>query len=72
MNNIGRVVYGFCNGFFGRNSYSDKRIEAEGVNWIVARDMYDENACPEFADFNNEEEKNEYIKEWSKKTGRVI
>lgn len=46
--NIGRHLYGFCNGYFGRDSYSNKRIEAEGDDWIVAR-AYNESAAPEFA-----------------------
>ncbi len=64
MRNVGIIIYGFCSGFFGRDSYSDKQIEAEGKDWIVARALDDENARPEFADFNNEEEKNMYIKKW--------
>lgn len=70
MCNVGKIIYGFCNGFFGRDSYSDKRIEAEGFDWIVARGMNDENAYPEFAIFNDEEEKNKYIKEWNEKQER--
>lgn len=35
---IGVMLYGFCGGFFGRDSYQDKRVEAFGYDWIVARD----------------------------------
>ncbi len=35
---IGTILRGFCNGYFGRASYSDKRVEAVGADWIVARD----------------------------------
>lgn len=35
---IGDMLYGFCNGFFGRDSYGDKRVEAIGSDWVVARD----------------------------------
>lgn len=63
MCNIGRLIYGFANGYFGRDSYNDKRIEAEGVDWIVARGI--ESGVPEFANFANEGEKNELIKKWS-------
>jgi hypothetical protein len=35
---VGSVLYGFCGGYFGRDSYSDKRVEAIGADWIVARD----------------------------------
>ena len=31
------ILYGFCGGAFGRDSYDDKRIEAVGPDWIVAR-----------------------------------
>jgi len=34
---IGETLYGFCNGFFGRDSYEAKTIEAIGKDWIVAR-----------------------------------
>jgi len=35
MINVGTVLYGFCNGFFGRDSYGKKRIEAIGADWVV-------------------------------------
>ena len=35
---VGDVLFGFCGGFFGRDSYQDKRIEAIGADWVVARD----------------------------------
>jgi hypothetical protein len=34
---IGDVLYGFCGGYFGHDSYSDKRVEAIGADWVVAR-----------------------------------
>lgn len=34
---VGDVLYGFCNGYFGRDSYCDKRVEAIGADWVVAR-----------------------------------
>ena len=43
---VGAILYGFCNGEFGRDSYDDKRIEAVGVDWVVARNKRGE---PEFA-----------------------
>ena len=64
--NIGKLIYGYCNGYFGRDSYDTKRIEAEGWDWIVAREL-DENSRPEFAQFNSEKEKQERINEWSVK-----
>jgi hypothetical protein len=38
MSNIGRVIRGYCWGYFGE-SYGPRRVEAEGYDWIVARDI---------------------------------
>lgn len=38
MIGIGTKLYGFCNGFFGRDSYGEKTIEGIGCDWIVARE----------------------------------
>lgn len=64
--NIGRLLYGYCNGYFSRDSYYTKRIEAEGIDWIVAREV-DETASPEFASFKQPEDKQALIEEWSVK-----
>lgn len=34
---VGTVLHGFCYGAFGRDSYDEKRVEAVGVDWVVAR-----------------------------------
>lgn len=36
---VGRLLYGFCRGYFGRDSmvYDPKRVEAIGHDWIVVR-----------------------------------
>lgn len=34
---IGDMLYGFCGGAFGRDSYGDKRVEAIGADWVVCR-----------------------------------
>lgn len=34
----GTNLYGFCGGFFGRDSYGDKVVEAIGPDWIVVRE----------------------------------
>lgn len=36
---VGDVLYGFCNGYFGHDSYEDKRVEAIGGDWVVARSV---------------------------------
>ena len=37
----GQVLYGYCGGWFGRDSYANKRIEAIGIDWVVAREGED-------------------------------
>lgn len=64
MSNIGRVICGFCYGRFGRDDYYEKRIEAEGVDWIVAR-RTERTAYPTFASFEDAEEKQRLIDEWA-------
>lgn len=34
---VGDLLYGFCGGYFGRDSYDVKRVEAIGADWVVAR-----------------------------------
>lgn len=63
MSNIGKKIYGFCNGFFG-DDYENKRIEAEGEDWIVAR-PYREDAEAVLASFISREEKESYLEKWS-------
>lgn len=36
---VGSILYGFCGGAFGRDSYHDKRVEAIGADWLVARPL---------------------------------
>lgn len=36
---VGDILYGFCGGRFGRDSYTDKRVEAIGSDWVVAREQ---------------------------------
>ena len=38
MIRVGTLLYGFCGGCFGRDSYSNKRVEAIGADWVVVRD----------------------------------
>ena len=40
MIRVGDKLYGFCEGYFGRDSYNDKRVEAVGADWVVAREEY--------------------------------
>jgi hypothetical protein len=34
---VGTLLRGFCGGYFGRDSYGTKRVEAVGADWVVAR-----------------------------------
>lgn len=34
---VGTVLHGYCGGFFG-DVYEDLRVEAVGVDWVVARE----------------------------------
>lgn len=47
MIQAGDCLRGFCEGVFGRDSYADKRVEAVGYDWVVARNL--ESYSPEFA-----------------------
>lgn len=62
--NIGRTIYGYCNGFFGRDDYDEKIIILEGRNWIVCRYVDVERVT--CANFNTTEEKQQYIDDWAK------
>ena len=39
MIRIGDLLYGYCGGCFGRDSHENKRIEAIGADWVVAREI---------------------------------
>ena len=43
---VGDVIHGFAGGVFGRDSYTCRRIEAIGIDWIVTRNK---NGVAEFA-----------------------
>jgi len=36
---VGDVIEGYAGGLFGRDSYSDKRVEAVGPDWCVLRSL---------------------------------
>lgn len=70
MNNIGKVIYGFCNGFFGRDDYETKIIVFETECSICCRYINDrlwrEKGWLSCANFDSQEEKQKFIDEWSK------
>ena len=60
---IGMILYGYCEGYFGRDSYGPKRIEAIGNDWVVVR----EGDEPNFASFQDVDQDgmNELCIKWS-------
>lgn len=61
MCEIGEVFTGFCDGYFGRDSYDDKHVEAFGVDWIVCRET---SGSVVIATFDNKEERDKSILRW--------
>jgi hypothetical protein len=60
---VGMVLYGYCNGYFGRENYEDKIVEGFGRDWIVARDI-NGGAC--FASFSSTYHMVKCIDNWIK------
>jgi len=60
---IGVTIYGFCNGYFGRDSYENKRIEAVGSDWLIARGV--DSGTVGAALFNSWEELEIQVNKWS-------
>ncbi len=60
---VGSILHGYCNGFFGRDAYDESRVEAMGVDWIVVRK---ENGNPNFACFATQDEMDRCLEAWSK------
>ncbi len=44
MIRVGTLLYGFCGGYFG-DTYEAKRVEAMGVDWLVAREVDSGKVC---------------------------
>lgn len=58
---VGKLLYGYCNGFFGRDSYDTKRIEAFGVDWMVVREN---GGQVRFCPFSKDDNIESLIKAW--------
>lgn len=69
---VGNILEGFCNGYFGRDSYGRKRIEAVGPDWIVVREAegsYNHpNGYPNMAQFDSHEQMHQLVEEWFEET----
>ena len=61
---VGKKLYGYCNGYFGRNSYEIKRIVYAGLNYIVVE--HEDDNIPAIAYFDNstQEEVEKLLKDW--------
>lgn len=70
MSNVGKIIYGFCNGYFGRDDYETKIIVFETECSICCRYINDEKwrekGWLDCANFDSPEEKQECIDRWSK------
>lgn len=55
---VGKELIGFCEGYFGRDSYEDKVIIMNGLNWVVA---ISEEGYPEVATFEDKQELEEWV-----------
>ncbi len=60
---VGKKIYGYCNGYFGRDSYSDKTIVAHGATWITVLDI---DGYASSTNFESHERMIEKVKEWGK------
>lgn len=52
-NLLGKRISGYCEGYFGRDSYDDKIIIMNGENWVIAQSN---DGLPEVAYFDDMEE----------------
>ena len=70
MNNIGKIIYGYCNGYFGRDDYETKIIVFETECSICCRYIdngkWKEKGWLSCANFDNAQKKQECIDRWSK------
>jgi len=60
---VGDVLYGFCGGRFGRDSYGKKVVEGVGEDWLVVRE---EDGIPNMATFSSRREMMKEFSEWSR------
>ena len=64
---VGTILYGFCRGHFGSGSYSPKRIEALGEDWVVVREQ---DGRPNFAESFGEGTIDEILGEYATNDAR--
>lgn len=74
MIHIGLLIYGHCDGKFGRDHYGKYRIEAIGGDWLVARNaqqIYTDHPDIAFCTFRGPNELREAVKRWSSEDARL-
>ena len=61
---IGQTIDSYCDGWFGRDSYGEKTIEAVGPDWIVCRN--EAGRCEFATGLVSFEELYGHIKKWQR------
>lgn len=65
--NVGDILYGYCDGYFGRDSYEEKIILHFGKDYIVVREKYSNQVLVANLDENiNEPEVRKMIEKWKR------
>ena len=73
MITVGTVLYGHCDGHFGRDHYGRYRIEALGGDWIVCRKIdiaYAAHSDVSFATFRGPDQMYPLLEKWSSDKAR--
>lgn len=60
---VGNKLYGYCNGFFGRDSYREKIVVFAGKHYIVCEDASGDVYVASFKGYS-EDEISEFINSW--------
>ena len=60
---VGTKLYGYCNGYFGRDSYEEKQIVYAGENYIVC-EYNDGWPCIAIFDNKSDKEIEALIEDW--------
>lgn len=70
---VGKILRGYCNGYFGRDSYHKKTILQIGHRWVVVleNEFDPENECPNYAVFTNTEEMITYLDKWLEESKKL-
>lgn len=61
---LGKTLYGYCDGYFGRDSYKNKTIVYTGDNYLLCEDE-DGHPCLAIFYTKSNNEIKELLKEWT-------